>query len=77
MNKANAQKNTLLKNAQANAESIFFKRVFLSPTQKRISKYFSNASKKIKNANTQPTLNDTTTQYRQWFTNTVDKNASW
>ena len=31
--KANAQKNTLLKNAQANAESIFFKRVFFSPTQ--------------------------------------------
>jgi hypothetical protein len=35
MNKATAQKNTLLKNAQANAESIFFKRVFFSPTQKR------------------------------------------
>jgi hypothetical protein len=31
--KANAQKNTLLKNAQANAASIFFKRVFFSPTQ--------------------------------------------
>ncbi len=29
--KANAQKNTLLKNAQANAESNFFKRVFFSP----------------------------------------------
>ena len=29
--KANAQKNTFLKNAQANAESIFFKRVFFSP----------------------------------------------
>ena len=33
MKKANAQKNTLLKNAQANAEGIFFKRVFFSPTQ--------------------------------------------
>ena len=30
---ATAQKNTLLKNAQANAESIFFKRVFFSPPQ--------------------------------------------
>ena len=30
---ANTQKNTLLKNAQANAASIFFKRVFFSPTQ--------------------------------------------
>ena len=28
------KKNTLLKNAQANAESNFFKRVFFSPTQK-------------------------------------------
>ncbi len=33
MRKALTQKNTLLKNAQANAESIFFKRVFFSPTQ--------------------------------------------
>jgi hypothetical protein len=31
--KAHAQKNTLLKNAQANAVSIFFKRVFFSPAQ--------------------------------------------
>jgi len=31
--KALTQKNTLLKNAQANAKSIFFKRVFFSPTQ--------------------------------------------
>ena len=33
MKRANAQKNTLLKNAQAIATSIFFKRVFFSPTQ--------------------------------------------
>jgi hypothetical protein len=33
MRKAHPQKNTLLKNAQANAASIFFKRVFFSPTQ--------------------------------------------
>ncbi len=37
MRKANAQKNTLLKNAQANAESNFFKRVFFSPTQEKFS----------------------------------------
>jgi len=34
--KANAQKNTLLKNPQANAESNFFKRVFFSPTQEKL-----------------------------------------
>jgi hypothetical protein len=34
MMKSHPQKNTLLKNAQANAESNFFKRVFFSPTQK-------------------------------------------
>ena len=33
--KANAQKNTLLKNAQANATSNFFKRVFFSPPKKK------------------------------------------
>jgi cytolysin (calcineurin-like family phosphatase) len=33
MRKALTQKNTLLKNAQANAASNFFKRVFFSPTQ--------------------------------------------
>jgi len=38
--KANAQKNTLLKNAQANATSIFFKRVFFSPTQEEIQIIF-------------------------------------
>jgi hypothetical protein len=40
MKKANAQKNTLLKNAQANAESNFFKRVFFSPTQEEIQIIF-------------------------------------
>jgi hypothetical protein len=52
--KANAQKNTLLKNAEAGAEGNYFKRVFFSPTQKEIQIiyfplfgfliiYFSNA----------------------------------
>jgi len=36
MRKASPQKNTLLKNAQGNAASIFFKRVFFSATQERI-----------------------------------------
>ncbi len=31
--KSDSQKNTLLKNAQANAESNYFKRVFFTPTQ--------------------------------------------
>jgi len=33
MKKPTHEKNTLFKNAQANAESNFFKRVFFSPTQ--------------------------------------------
>jgi hypothetical protein len=40
--KANAQKNTLLKNAQANAEGIFFKRVFFSPPKKSTLPFFTN-----------------------------------
>ena len=40
--KANAQKNTLLKNAQANAESNFFKRVFFSPPKKSTLPFFTN-----------------------------------
>ena len=38
--KANTQKNTLLKNAQANATSNIFKRVFFSPTQEEIQIIF-------------------------------------
>jgi len=38
--KIHPQKNTLLKNAQANAESNFFKRVFFSPTQTKIQIIF-------------------------------------
>ena len=34
--KSHPQKNTLLKNAQANAEGNFFKRVFFSPPQENI-----------------------------------------
>ncbi len=36
------QKNTLLKNAQANAGSIFFKRVFFSPPKKSSLPFFTN-----------------------------------
>ena len=46
MKKALTQKNTLLKNAQGNAESNFFKRVFFSPTQIKLFLKISNASKK-------------------------------
>ena len=40
--KALPQKNTLLKNAQANAESIFSKRVFFSPPNKSTLPFFTN-----------------------------------
>jgi len=40
MKKANSKKNTLLKNAQANAKVSFFKRVFFSPTQEEIQIIF-------------------------------------
>ena len=47
--KSHPQKNTLLKNAQANAASNFFKRVFFSPTQERNSKiFFPTLQKKIR-----------------------------
>ena len=36
----NAQKNTLLKNAQPNAEGNFFKRVFFSPPKKKMPTHF-------------------------------------
>ena len=37
---AHTQKNTLLKNAEANAKGNFFKRVFFSPTQEEIQIIF-------------------------------------
>ena len=53
--KALTQKNTLLKNAQANAVSIFFKRVFFSPPQEEF--YFFSPTLRcfIFFATTQPT----------------------
>jgi hypothetical protein len=42
--KANAKKNTLLKNAQANAKGNFFKRVFFSPPQEEIQIIFFHPS---------------------------------
>jgi hypothetical protein len=51
--KANAQKNTLLKNAQANAESTFFKRVFFLPTKNPpflfLQIYFSHRTGFVRN----------------------------
>ena len=53
--KALTQKNTLLKNAQANAASNFFKRVFFSPSQEEF--YFFSPTLRCFNffATTQPT----------------------
>ena len=42
MKKPTLQKNTLLKNAQANAASNFFKRVFFSPPKKSTLPFFTN-----------------------------------
>ncbi len=42
------QKNTLLKNAEANAEGNFFKRVFFSPPKKEFQNFFPTLQKKIK-----------------------------
>ena len=50
---ASTQKNTLLKNAQANAESIFFKRVFFSPPKKEFQIFSPTHKKKLKHPNTQ------------------------
>ena len=50
---ATHQKNTLLKNAQANAESNFFKRVFFSATRKEFKNFLQRLNKKIKTPDTQ------------------------
>ena len=42
MRKALTQKNTLLKNAEANAKGNFFKRVFFSPPKKSTLPFFTN-----------------------------------
>jgi hypothetical protein len=66
--------------AQANAKTKNCKRASTFATQRRISKFFSHALKKIKTRNRtdqHDKENDNETQQRQWFTDTVDKNASW
>jgi len=59
--KANPQKNTLLKNAQANATSNFFKRVFFSSTQEKLKNKKSPTLQKNKTSfqRTILTLTDT------------------
>jgi len=49
----------------------------LPPKKEKILKIFFQRFKNNKKSNAQPKLNDTKTQQRQWFTITVDKNASW
>jgi hypothetical protein len=54
-----------------------FVKELAKPTQDKIVfKKFPDPSKKIKNATHSRHDNDTETQQRQWFTSTVDKNAS-
>ena len=50
MKKATAQKNTLLKNAQATAEGNFFKRVFFYPPEKNYFLKFPSLLKNLKTA---------------------------
>jgi hypothetical protein len=61
-----------LKTAQNNTRPKFLIEL-AKPTQKKIVLKKSPTLQKNKEHNTQPTLNDTTTQLRQWFTSTVDR----
>jgi len=65
------QKNTLLKNAQANAESIFFKRVFFSPPREefyffspalRCFNFFATAQQPMTDEYLDRTMQDTNRQ---------------
>jgi hypothetical protein len=62
-----------LKTTQADTRPKFLV-VFAKPTQQKNCFYkISRLFKKNKKRNAQPTLNDTETQYGQWFSRTVDK----
>jgi hypothetical protein len=62
-----------LKTAQIDTPPKFLIELAKPTPKKNCFLKISNASKKNKKHNAQPTLNDTTTQQRQWFANTVDK----
>lgn len=64
-----------LKTAQADTRPKFLIELAKLPQDKIIFKKLPSLQKN-KKRNAQPTLNDTTTQQRQWFTSLVDKNAS-
>ena len=51
-----------------------FVKELAKPTQDKIVFKIFSTLQKNKKRNAQPTLNDTTTQQRQWFTDTDDKN---
>jgi hypothetical protein len=51
-----------------------FVKELAKPTQDKIVLKIFPTLPKNKKRNAQPTLNDTTTQQRQWFTYTMDKN---
>lgn len=51
--RATTQKNTLLKNAQENAKSIFFKRVFFLQPKKNLKIFSPTLQKKLHHPNAQ------------------------
>ena len=61
-----------LKTAQADTRPKFLIELAKPTQDKIVFKKFPTLQKNIKR-NAQPTLNDTTTQQRQWLENTVDK----
>ena len=73
--KPTLQKNTLIKNAQANAESIFFKRVFFSPPKKKFKLFFPSLLKKLKHPTPKPTMQPADTYQRDNWTTEREAHA--
>jgi hypothetical protein len=63
-----------LKTAQANTGPKFLIELAKPTQEKIVFKKFPTLLKKIKNATHSGDPNDTTTQQRQWFARTADKN---
>jgi hypothetical protein len=64
---------TIKNRTSRHTTKVFNRACKADPKEKLFLKNFQRF-KKNKKRNAQPTLNDTTTQQRQWFSNTVDKN---
>jgi len=66
---------TIKNHTSQHTTKVFNRACKADPKEKLFLKNFQRF-KKNKKLNAQPTHNDTTTQQRQWFTSTMDKNAS-